>query len=51
MYGLSAFGLANTLEIERREAQQFIDQYFARYEGVRNWIENTLSQARGLGLL
>ena len=51
MYGLSAFGLANTLKIERREAQQFIDQYFARYEGVRNWIENTLSQARDSGLV
>ena len=51
MYGLSAFGLANTLQIERRQAQEYIDQYFARYEGVRNWIENTLSQARDSGFV
>ena len=51
MYGLSAFGLANTLKIERREAQQFIDQYFTRYEGVKNWIENTLSEARDSGVV
>ncbi len=51
MYGLSAFGLANTLKIERREAQQFIDQYFARYEGVRDWIQDTLSQARDSGFV
>ena len=51
MYGLSAFGLANTLKIERREAQQFIDQYFARYEGVKTWIENTLSGARDSGFV
>ncbi len=49
MYGLSAFGLAKTLETSRGEAQDVIDQYFERYQGVKGWIETTLSQARDTG--
>lgn len=49
MYGLSAFGLAKTLETSRAEAQIFIDRYFERYKGVQHWIESTLAQARDSG--
>jgi len=45
MYGLSAFGLAKSLKIGRKEAEQFIEQYFERYKGVRRWIEQTLEEA------
>ncbi|MFQ5930189.1 MAG: DNA polymerase I [Acidobacteriota bacterium] len=44
MYGLSAFGLAQSLKIDRKHAQEFIDHYFRKYEGVKNWIENTLAE-------
>src|SRR5690606_14230937 len=43
MYGLSAFGLSKSLKIDRHEAQQFIDEYFKRYSGVRDWINATLA--------
>ena len=49
LYGLSAFGLAKELQISRPEAQRFIDQYFMRYPGVRNWIDATMQQAREEG--
>jgi DNA polymerase I len=46
VYGLSAFGLSQTLGIEPREARQFIDAYFEKYKGVRAFIDKTLDQAR-----
>jgi DNA polymerase-1 len=46
VYGLSAFGLSQTLGIEPREAKQFIDAYFERYKGVRAFIDQTLEEAR-----
>ncbi len=49
MYGLSAFGLAQNLQISRKEAQRFIDGYFERYQGVKRWIDATLEQAREAG--
>lgn len=49
LYGLSAFGLAKDLQISRVEAQRFIDQYFARYPGVRRWIETTIGRASETG--
>jgi DNA polymerase-1 len=42
IYGQSAFGLANTLSIEKVEAAQFIDAYFARYDGVNRFLNETL---------
>ncbi len=51
MYGLSAFGLAQSLKIDRREAQKFIDDYFERYQGVKEWIETTLEEARKTGFV
>jgi DNA polymerase-1 len=46
VYGLSAFGLSQTLGIEPREAKQFIDAYFEKYKGVRVFIAQTLEDAR-----
>jgi DNA polymerase-1 len=46
VYGLSAFGLSQTLGIEPREAKQFIDAYFEKYKGVRAFIDKTLEEAR-----
>jgi DNA polymerase-1 len=46
VYGLSAFGLAQQLGIEQKEAKRFIDAYFAKYQGVRRFIDATLDGAR-----
>ena len=46
VYGLSPFGLAQQIGIEQKEAKRFIDAYFARYSGVRTFIDRTLEQAR-----
>jgi DNA polymerase-1 len=49
IYGMSAFGLARQLGIQRNEAQEYIDRYFARYPGVRQYMESTREQAREQG--
>ena len=41
IYGISAFGLANNLGIERSEAQAYINAYFERYPGIRDYMEKT----------
>ena len=46
VYGLSAFGLSQTLGIEPSEAKQFINAYFEKYKGVRTFIDQTLEEAR-----
>ena len=46
IYGMSAFGLARQLGIGRAEAQTYIDLYFARYPGVREFMDQTREQAR-----
>ena len=46
VYGLSAFGLSQQLQIEKGEARQFIDAYFEKYKGVRRYLDNTLEEAR-----
>ena len=46
VYGISAFGLAKQLGINRREAQQFIDTYFERYPGIRTFMDACIAQAR-----
>ncbi|MEE2821788.1 MAG: DNA polymerase I [Acidobacteriota bacterium] len=46
MYGLSAFGLSQSLSINRNEAQQFIDDYFKKYRGVKDWIDRTLEEVQ-----
>jgi DNA polymerase I len=49
VYGLSAFGLSQNLGISREDAQTFIDAYFRRYCGVRNWLDKTVEEARQYG--
>jgi DNA polymerase-1 len=51
VYGLSAFGLAQQLGIEKSDAQKFINEYFARYSGVREFLDATLAEARQAGLV
>ena len=45
VYGLSAFGLAQNLQIEKSEAKQFIDAYFEKYQGVRRFIDRAMRPA------
>lgn len=49
IYGMSAFGLARQLNVDRRDAQAYVDLYFARYPGVKAYMENTREQARAQG--
>jgi DNA polymerase-1 len=45
VYGMSAFGLARELEISNKMAQTYIDHYFARYEGVKAFMDKTIATA------
>jgi len=49
IYGMSAFRLANELNISRTEAVNFINAYFNTYSGVRNFIENTIKKTEKCG--
>ena len=49
VYGLSAFGLADRLQIPREEAQEFIDRYLERFPAVRRFIEETIARATDEG--
>jgi DNA polymerase-1 len=51
IYGSSAFGLANQLGIASAEAQATIDAYFARYRGVRRFLDETIAEARREGFV
>jgi DNA polymerase-1 len=51
VYGISPFGLAAQLGIPQAEAKAYIDRYFARYQGVRVFIESTLEQVRREGFV
>jgi DNA polymerase-1 len=51
VYGISAFGLAAQLGIPQAEAKAYIDRYFARYQGVKEFIEKTLEQTRKDGFV
>jgi DNA polymerase-1 len=50
IYGLSAFGLAQQLGIEQKEASQFISAYFTRYRGVKQYLDNVLVETRKTGV-
>ena len=45
VYGISDFGLAKDLHIEKKEAKRYIDNYFARYTGVKAFLDKTVEQA------
>ena len=49
IYGMSAFGLAKQLGVERHTAQTYIDTYFDRYPGVKTFMDRTRERARELG--
>ena len=49
IYGMSAFGLAQNLNIERSAAQSYIERYFARYPGVRAYMQDTRELAKQKG--
>ncbi len=49
IYGMSAFGLARQLGIDRGAAQRYVDTYFERYPGVKRHMEATRAQARATG--
>ena len=49
VYGLSAFGLADRLQIPKEEAQEFIDAYFERFPRVKAFIDETIERAREEG--
>lgn len=51
IYGISAHGLGSRLRIPPGEAKRFIDEYFAAYAGVREWIGRTLEGARASGFV
>lgn len=49
IYGMSAFGLARQLGIERQDAQYYVDRYFKRYPGVARYMDETRKQAHERG--
>ena len=49
IYGMSAFGLAQNLNIDRKAAASYIERYFARYPGVRQYMDNTRAIAKQQG--
>jgi DNA polymerase-1 len=51
IYGMSAFGLARQLGIERGAAQKYVDLYFQRYPGVKRYMDETRARAREQGFV
>ena len=51
IYGMSAFGLAKQLDISRGEAKEYIDVYFARYPGVKLYMDDTRTKAKETGFV
>jgi DNA polymerase-1 len=51
IYGMSAYGLASQLNIETSAAKQYIDLYFARYPGVKHYMDSTREQAKAQGFV
>lgn len=49
IYGISAFGLAQDIGVSNSEAKRYIDDYFARYPGVREFLDRTIEEARTKG--
>jgi DNA polymerase-1 len=51
LYGKSAFTLAKDIGVSRKDAERFIEAYFARYPDVRRFIDDTITQARATGVV
>ncbi|MBM7554993.1 DNA polymerase I [Thalassobacillus pellis] len=51
VYGISDFGLSQSLGITRKEAKKFIDRYLESYPGVRDYMEETVSEAKQQGFV
>lgn len=51
IYGMSAFGLAKQIGVDRKQSQDYIDRYFARYPGVLSYMERTRAQAAEQGFV
>ncbi|MBO9548647.1 DNA polymerase I [Pseudomonas sp.] len=51
IYGMSAFGLAKQIGVDRKQSQDYIDRYFARYPGVLAYVERTRAQAAEQGFV
>ncbi len=51
IYGMSAFGLAQNLQIERAAAANYIDRYFARFSGVKQYMDETRMAAKARGFV
>ena len=49
IYGISSFGLSKQLKINNNEAKEYIDKYFAKYNGVREFMDNTKKFAKQAG--
>ncbi|MCA9760645.1 MAG: DNA polymerase I [Streptococcus sp.] len=49
VYGISDFGLSNNLGISRKEAKNYIDTYFERFPGIKNYMETIVREARDKG--
>ena len=49
VYGISDYGLSRDLGVSRREAKEYIDNYFARYGGVKKYMDETIAVARERG--
>lgn len=49
IYGISAFGLSNQLGVSKSQAQAYIDAYFARYPGIKEYMDTTVQHARSHG--
>ena len=50
IYGLSAFGLAQNLQIDQKEAAKFIAAYFERYSGVKKYLDRQVAETRKTGV-
>ncbi|MDD4518825.1 MAG: DNA polymerase, partial [Limnochordia bacterium] len=49
IYGISSFGLSRNTGLDRRDAQEFIDRYFAKYPGVKDYLDKTVQEAKRKG--
>ena len=51
VYGISAFGLSEDLEISRKEATEYIESYFRTYPGIKNFLDETVENAKKTGMV